>query len=373
MSELTRTRFALNWWAPRRAGWWVLIVASAVGASWVWQGLAPGWRDFPTVGATALVLTVPLAVAWWWLLRLPQLWARIASSGAIAAIAWGALVATGVYALQSNAALMTVIGQRASIDTAQAWGPALIAPLTEETGKAMGIVVVLLAVGQKLRTPMDAALLGAFAGLGFTLTEDVLYAFNIAYVNLGENELVSTTLIYFLRAVVFGAVSHAAFSAFVGAGLGFLMVGRGRWRVALGVTLIALGPALHGLWNSPWLAPLWLRGVYLVVVPLIVWEVLHVVRRSEYLWFRRVLSTPGALGAVPPAYLDAVRPTWWQRRKYRESVAKTYGRAAIASQRAVEADLTDLADAVDMGDEAAATALRARLEARLVPSASNLS
>ncbi len=367
MRELTRARFALGWWAPRRAGWWVLIAASAVGAVWVWQGLVPGWRDFPQVGPTALVLTVPLVVAWWWLLRIPQLWARIASSGAIAAIAWGALVAAGVYALPSNAALITVIGQRTSIDFAQAWGPALIAPLTEETGKAMGIGVVLLAVGQRLRTPMDAALLGAFAGLGFTLTEDVLYAFNIAYVNLGENQFVSTALIYLLRAVVFGSVSHVAFSAFVGAGLGFLLVGRSRGRVRLGAALIALGPVLHGLWNSPWLAPLWLRVVYLVAVPLIVWWVLHVVRRSEYVWFRAVLSTPGALGATPPAYLDAVRPTWWQRRAYRASVARAYGRAAIASQRAVEAELSDLADAIDVGDGAAAAALRTRLEARLVP------
>ncbi len=369
MRELTRARFAMGWWAPRRAGWWVLIAASAVGAVWVWQSLAPGWRDFPAVGMTALVFTIPLAIAWWWLLRLPQLWSRIASSGAIAAITWGALVAAGVYALQSNAALITVMGQAAGIDTAQAWGPALIAPLTEETGKAMGIGVVLLAVGQKLRTPMDAALLGAFAGVGFTLIEDVLYAFNIAYVNLGENPLISTTLIYFVRAILFGAVSHAAFSAFVGAGLGFLLVGRGRGRLPWGVTLVALGPVLHGLWNSPLLAPLWLRAVYLVVVPLIVWGVLRVVRRSEYLWFRQVLLAPGALGAVPPAYLDAVRPTWWQRRKYRASVGKVYGHAALSSQRAVEADLTDLADAVDMGEEAAAAALRTRLENRLLGAA----
>jgi RsiW-degrading membrane proteinase PrsW (M82 family) len=368
MRELTRRRFALRWWAPRRAGWWVLIAASAVGAVWVWQGLEPGWRDFPTVGLTALVLTIPLAIAWWWLLRLPQLWARMAHSGAIAATIWGAFVAAGVYALPSNAALLTVMGQRVGIDAAQAWGPALIAPFTEEIGKAMGIGVVLLAVGQRLRTPMDAALLGAFAGLGFTLTENVLYAFNIAYVNLGENQLVSTTLIYVLRAVVFGAVSHAAFSAFVGAGLGFLVVGSGRGRVPLGVALIALGSLLHGLWNSPWLAPLGLRAVYLVAMPFIVWWVLRVVRRSEYLWFRRVLSAPGALGAVAPAYLDAVRPTWWQRRRYRASVARTFGYAAVTSQRAMEAELSDLADAVDTGEEAAADALRARLEARLVPS-----
>lgn len=346
-----------------------MIAASAVGAVWVWQGLAPGWRDFPTAGITALVLTVPLAVAWWWLIRLPQLWARIAPSGAVAAITWGALVATGIYALQSNAALITVLGQRVGIDTAQAWGPALIAPLTEEVGKAMGIGVVLLAAGQRLRTPMDAALLGAFAGLGFTLTENVLYAFNIAYVNLGENELVSTALIYFLRAVVFGAVSHAAFSAFVGAGLGLLAVGHSRWRVPLGVALIALGPVLHGLWNSPLLGPLWLRIAYLAVVPLIVWAVLRALRRSEYLWFRAVLSAPGALGAIPPAYLDAVRPTWWQRRTYRASVARAYGHGAMASQRVIEAGLSDLADAVDMGDHAAAATLREQLETRLVPAA----
>jgi RsiW-degrading membrane proteinase PrsW (M82 family) len=365
--ELTRRRFAVPWWAPRRAGWWLLIVASAVGAVWVWQGLEPGWRDFPTVGLTALALTVPLAVTWWWLMRIPQLWQRIAPSGALAAILWGAVVAAGVYALPSNSALITVMGQRVSIDAAQLWGPALIAPLTEETGKVMVVGVVLLAAGQKLRTPMDAALLAGFAGVGFTLTEDLLYAFNIAYLNLGENQVISTVVIYFVRAVLFGAVSHAAFAAFVGAGIGFLLVGRARGRVPLGIALIVLGPMLHGLWNSPWLVSLWLRVLYLVVVPLIVWWVLRVVRRSEYLWFRQVLLEPGVLGAIPPAYLDAVRPTWWKRRQYRASVARTYGHQAMPAQRATEANLTDLADAACVGDDVDASRLRATLEARLVP------
>jgi protease PrsW len=365
MRELTRMRFAVGWWSPRRAGWWLLVAAAGLGAVWVGQGLAPGWRDFPAVGITSLVFTIPLAVAWWWLLRIPQLWSRIAPSGAVAAIVWGAFAAAGVYALPANGALITVIGQRLGVDTAQAWGAAMVAPLTEETGKVMVIGVVLLAAGQRLRTPMDGALLGAFGGLGFTLTEDVLYAFNIAYVNLGENEVISTTVIYFVRAVLFGAVSHAAFSAFVGAGLGFLIVGRSRSRVPVGLALMALGPALHGLWNSPWLVSLWLRGLYLVVVPFTVWIVIRIIRGSEFLWFRQVLSAPGALGAIPPEYLGVVRPTWWQRRKYRASVVRAYGYAALASQRAIEAEFTDLADAVDVGDEAAVAQIRARLESRL--------
>lgn len=371
MRELTRLRFAVDRRAPRRLGWWLFVVASGIGAFSVWKGLSPGWRDFPTVGPTALVFTVPLAVAWWWLLRIPQLWARISNSAAITAITWGALVAAGIYALQSNAPLITVLGQRASIDSAQTWGAALVAPLTEETGKAMAIGVVLLAVGQRLRTPMDGALLGAFAGVGFTLTEDVLYAFNIAYLNLGENEVISTTVVYFARAVLFGAVSHAALAGFVGAGIGFLAVGRSRGRVPLGLALIALAPMLHALWNSPLLEPLWLRGLYLVAMPLIVWWVLHVVRGAEYLWFKQVLAAPGALGSIPPEYLGVVRPTWWQRRRYRASVARAYGPTALGAQRVVEAELTDLADAVDVGDDAMAAVLRARLEARLLPAATH--
>ncbi len=158
----------------------------------------------------------------------------------------------------------------------------------------------------------------------------------------------------------------------VGAGIGFLMVGRSRGRVPLGVALIVLAPMLHGLWNSP------VAGVAVAARRLPGGDAVHRVggaardpRRSEYLWFRDVLSAPGALGAIPPEYLGAVRPTWWQRRTYRASVARTYGRAALAPQRAVEAELTDLADAVDVGDEAAADALRARLATRLLQGASD--
>ena len=64
---------------------------------------------------------------------------------------------------------------------------------------------------------MDAALLGAFSAVGFTATEDVLYGLNIAYLNLGENQVISTTVIYAVRAIVFGPVSHIVFSSAVGA------------------------------------------------------------------------------------------------------------------------------------------------------------
>ncbi len=370
MKELTRKRFAVGL-APRRAGWWLLVGTSLVGAVMTVWALLPGAKEFPVAAGTGLVFSVPLVIAWWWLLRMPQLWARISRSGAFWAMAWGGFVATGIYALPSNGALITLIGQGAGIDGAQQWGAALIAPLTEETGKALGIAMVLLAAGQRLRTPMDAALLGAFSAVGFTATEDVLYGINIAYINLGENEVISTTVVYFARAIMFGPVSHIVFSACVGAGVGVLAVGRRQGKIPVGLALIALGFGLHGLWNSPLLDALWTRFAYLAVVPFVMWALLRYLRTEEYRWFVQVLAKPEALGALPSRYVGAVRGTWWQRRAYRASVVTSFGMGAAAPQRALEADLTDLADAVDVGDESAAAAIRTELETRLATPATH--
>lgn len=365
MRELARKRFVVPLWAPRVAGWWLLVLGCGAGAWLAADALVPGIRAYPVAAVMATVLTIPLVVAWWWALRIPQLWQRVARSGAIAAIAWGAFAAAGLYALPANGALLTVVGQSQGFAFAQDWGAALVAPLTEETGKVLAVGVVLVAARERLRTPTDGALLGAFAGVGFTAIEDFLYAFNVTHLNLGENEAVSTLVIYLARAVIFGAASHVVFSAAVGLGLGFLIAGRGASRWARGAGWIAAGVGLHWLWNSPLAAPIWVRLVYLVAVPGIVWLMLHDARSADHRWFRDVLATPGAIGDVSPAYVDTVKRSWLLRRRHREAVRRAYGDAAVIAQREVEAALTDLADAVDMGDEADATRARTYLAARL--------
>ena len=298
MRELTRRRFAVGF-APHRVGWWLFFVASGNGAFMAVSALLPGAKTFPVAAVMSLVFTPPLLVGWWWLLKLPQLWSRVSRSGAIVAMTWGAFAAAGDLCApcqqRPHYRLWSAHGNHA----AHEWGAALIAPLTEETSKALGIVVVLLAAGQRLRTPMDAALFGAFSAVGFTATEDMLYGLNIAYLNLGENQVISTTVIYSVRAIVFGPVSHIVFSSAVGAGIGVLAVGRRRGRVPTGIALIALGAGLHGLWNSPLLGSIWTRVVYLVVVPFVMWAVLRYLRSEEHRWFQQVLARPGALGAVP--------------------------------------------------------------------------
>lgn len=362
MKEMIRKRFAVRAFDVRNVAWWLFVVLGVAGVTVLALTFTRAVEVFPVAFWTAVVLSFPLAWAWWLLLRIPQLWARISRSGALAALAWGALVAPTLYALHANGALLTASAQRGSISFAQSWGPALVAPLTEETGKAFAIVAVLLLSRQSLRTPMDGALIAAFSAVGFTVTEDVIYAINIASLNLGENEVISTLLIYLVRAVIFGAVTHVVFSALVGAGIGWIVTARTRSRVPVGLALIGAGAAAHGLWNSPLLASWWARLAYVVLVPFAMWLLLHRIRRHEHAWFLRTLSAPDALGAIPPGLVASVGGTWWKRRAIRASVTRAYGDGALPYQRRVEAALSDLADAIAAGDGKDAARIRSAIE-----------
>jgi len=371
VKELSRRRFAVRL-NPRRPGVWLLAVALVAGVVILVHGMWPGVQRWPIAVVMAVILSVPLAALWLFALRLPQLWARIARSGAASAMLWGAFVATCVYAINANGAIITLVGQNVGVHFAIDWGAAIAAPLTEETGKAFGIIAVLLASGQRLRTPMDGALLGGLVGLGFTVTEDILYSVNIAQLNLGENQWLSTVAIYFLRAGLFGLVSHVLMSAAVGAGLGYLMSGKVATgpggvpvrlrRPLLGISLIGLGYLLHFTWNSP--IEIGPRFVYQAIVPLLAWWVLWGIRRAEARWFRATLMAPGALDDLPPEWIDAVKHSWFARRRYRAGIVRTYGPVAGTLQRQLEASLSDLADAVNSGDQADAERLRAQLRAQ---------
>ena len=366
MKELERRRFEVPAFAARRLGWWLLVAPSIGGIALFCVAIADSVIEFPSALVMALFLTVPLIAAWLGLLRIPQLWARISGSGAGAAMLWGGGAAVGIYALPANSALLELLAQYAGVDFAYAWGAALVAPLTEETAKAFAVGVVVLASQQRLRTPMDAALLAGYSAVGFTATEDVLYSLNVAWLNLGEGPLVSTLLVYLLRAVVFGLVTHVVFSVFVGAGLGVMTTGDApkAKRLGQGAALIAAGYGLHGLWNSPLLLSWWARFVYAAAVPLVMWWLLTELRRLEHSWFEATLASPGALDGLDQSLPSIVKHSWWARRDYRNRVARAWGKHTVVPQREAEALLTDLADAVASEDQFAAKRLRAELASR---------
>jgi len=127
---------------------------------------------------------------------------------------WGAVVAVMIaFFINTGASvvLSTVVGQ--------AWAnliaPSLIAPVVEETSKGLALLLIFLFVRYQFNNMLDGIVLGALVGLGFAMTENVLY-FARAY-NAGG--FIGVTVLFFVR-VILNGFGHAMYTAATGAGLG---------------------------------------------------------------------------------------------------------------------------------------------------------
>jgi len=364
MKEITRRSAALRWWDPRSVGWWLFVVCTAVGGWIMVTSLAPAFQRYAVTGVLAIALSVPMFFLIWYLVRAMQIVTRPARSASVAAVVWGAAAATGLFALNANGAIMLALAQHVSLDFANAWGAAIAAPLTEETGKLLGVVAVVVASRSWLRGPMDGLLLGALVGLGFLLAENVLYAFNVTVMSFGENQAIATGAIYFVRTGLFWPISHAIFTAFAGAALGFLLGRPAARRYGWGALCLALAYGVHFVWNSPILPGILARMAFATAIPFILWGVITVARRAEHAWVRGVLATEVAAGTIPAEWVDWLGGSLRARRRRRRELVRAYSREMRGVQRSHEALLVELADAVDSPDLEQADVLRhkARLD-----------
>lgn len=358
MKEQQRRSFRFPWWQPRSVAWWVYLALTGGGFALFATLLAPAIVRYPETALAGLSLSAPLVAFWWWFIRRPQIFGRIASRASVAALLWGAGAAVGPFALLGNESIIVAVGQHLGVDVAAAWGPAIAAPLTEEVGKTLGIVVVVLLARARMRTPMEGLMLGAYVGLGFMLAENFLYGFNATTINFGEYPLVATLIVYFARSLLLALLSHMVLTALAGAGLAYLWRHGHRARPVLGTTLIAASVVAHALWNSPLLENFALRMLVSVALVAGFWLVLKQVRRDEQRWLRDTLAPEVARGTVAQPYVDGVARSLRLRRKHRRDVGRAYGYAAEKYQAYLDGLLVDLADAVSVGDEATAALYR---------------
>jgi RsiW-degrading membrane proteinase PrsW (M82 family) len=134
---------------------------------------------------------------------------------------WGAVVAT-LSAIIGNEmgldAMSWALNAKAADPLVQASTASFVAPLVEETTKGIGLLVLwgLSAVWlHELDGPLDGAIYGGVIGLGFTLTEDMLYVSSAA----AQHGAAGFTMLFLLRTVAAG-LSHASFTALTGLGVG---------------------------------------------------------------------------------------------------------------------------------------------------------
>lgn len=176
-----------------------------------------------------LVCVTPLVLGYLvfirWTSRLdPEPWLPM-----ITAFLWGAVIATagGGFATAGAEALVANVTSPLVLELL---GAVVFAPIFEELAKALGVYAIAAlkrqgrhahdslrgrAFGGPLDGPLEGALYGGVVGLGFTLTEDILYISG----QYRASGLGGAFWLFFLRTVVLG-FSHCTFTACTGLGLG---------------------------------------------------------------------------------------------------------------------------------------------------------
>lgn len=203
--------------------------------------LLEGPGDF-VVGLFFALLPVPLLVAG--VLALDRFEPEPKINLALTFV-WGASVAA-LLALVLNdldqALLTSALGkQNGSFFTA-----VIGAPIVEETVKG-AIILCLLKFGRgELDGPLDGIVYAGCVGLGFAMTENVLYYSRA----LGESGGATLIFTFVLRGLL-SPFAHPLFTSATGIGLGVAAINRRRG-VRIGAPLLGLFVAmlLHGTWNA---------------------------------------------------------------------------------------------------------------------------
>jgi RsiW-degrading membrane proteinase PrsW (M82 family) len=213
----------------------------------------------PILGVLAAAVPVPIVVLCLrWLDRYePEPWKYL-----LFAFLWGALVAT------FSALVLQILAGSVVPEGASA---VLVAPPTEEFGKALPVLLLLLFRRREFGGVVDGIVYAGMAGIGFAFTENVLY-FSQAYVKGAEEGqgLVALAVLFVVRGVM-SPFAHPLFTAFAGIGLGLAALYR-HPGIRFGAPVLGylVAVALHALWNLiasvPSLA-VQLAGYLFVMVP----------------------------------------------------------------------------------------------------------
>lgn len=257
------------------------------------------------LGAAGVVIggvmaLVPLAIVFWGI-RWIDRWEPEPRGALAFAFLWGAGVSV-LIALIVDAEIQSIVAMAGGAPEAfEFFGAAVQAPIVEELGKGLGVLLLFWVVRRHFDGPVDGIVYAAMVAGGFAFTENILYFGT----QLAEGGLLSagTVEIFFIRGLM-SPFAHVMFTAFIGAALGFAA----RYAGALAGLLFFIAGAipailLHAFWNGALFFVGNFYGYYLLVqVPMFliaVWLV-RVLRRQEQRLTAARLSEYAAVGWLHP-------------------------------------------------------------------------
>lgn len=309
---------------------WVSMVVLGAGA------LVLGLLLFVNGGPADLLLTTILATLSFPLLILICFWLdRYEPEPAryrLAALGWGGVVAVSL-SLVAEQVLFALPGTSTVIDAT------VTAPLVEEFGKGLFLVVIVILRRSQVHGVLDGIVYAALVGIGFAFVEDIVYYLS----SLDAGELPAT---FILRGVM-GPFAHPLFTSATGVGIGIAATTR---RPGLRLTAPILGYLVavltHAVWNG---SALWGGRGFLIAYGVVMLPLLGIVLGLA-IWARyregRLLAT--ALTQV--AEFGWIRPDeirWVARLSDRVS-ARSYakrvgGRQAARALGAYQQTLIEIA------------------------------
>ncbi|WP_018349587.1 PrsW family intramembrane metalloprotease [Longispora albida] len=290
----------------RRVTWrtpalWLTIAALTYGLWKVTSVVYPAFVTYPHAAWLAIVLFGLYAVPFVLLFAGLDYLEREPISLTATAMAWGGLAATAVSAV-SGKALKDIVAKLISPEFSDVWSKAIVAPTVEEPAKLLGIIVIVLLAKGQVNSVLDGVVYGAFAGIGFQLVENFLYAMRAVAVAGNGDSLPPVIATFVVRGFLSGLWSHTMFTALAGAGIGYALVAVSRpWWRRIGIALLAFAGAwlLHFVWNSPLLINGFGTGLLGVVAVLIVKglpglllvaAMVNTARRSEAAYYSATLA-----------------------------------------------------------------------------------
>ena len=270
----------------------------------------------------------------------------------LACFAWGAVGAV-LFSLVTGLLFQFAVEEALGVQAAEAASVVIGAPLAEESFKGIAVLAVLIFARDELDSTLDGLVYGALVGVGFAMTENILY-FGQAYLEGGLREF--GTLV--LARSVLGGFGHPAYTAITGAAIGWSRgrYGRGIGRVVVPILGWTLAVALHTAWNgglvlttilmdeNAGLLELVAVQTAIVIVPavLVLYAVARLSARHELRILREELPAEVERGTITQAEYAAIVDAGERRRALASAQARG-GRALRRRQQAFFSTAADLA------------------------------
>ncbi|GAB78841.1 Membrane proteinase PrsW, cleaves anti-sigma factor RsiW, M82 family [Austwickia chelonae] len=327
---------------PDSALWWLFVFLTTSCGILLITTIGATFIAVQAAMATMLLFFIPSVALCVWAMMSCDIYQIRRTWVILTSFAGGATIATYLSTM-GNSYSGTVAPGLLGEDLARLWSAAIFGPSTEEWSKAVCIALILLIAKGTLTRPAHGLMVGAFVGLGFQVTENVIYSIQSA-INSPQGDLNDAATTAALRFL--GDFSgHNLFSALAGVGVAYLLGRTGNARVGgyqrlkIFAGFYCLAWTLHFMGNAHYPGPMVLVMVF-AKVPIslaVLYFVLQWLWRSERAYLMEAaISVSGAEPGDDSRLTEVERiaiGAGGERRRYLSRLRKREGKQAARKAR----------------------------------------